>query len=181
MTYTPDKWQQFQIFESMHAPLFERYHLGYKGRTGLYRMVGNSQGKYGREDSDTGAEYKALGHEEVRKGKRGVYCSTDYQCGSFYPATTFITGRSEDGEPLTFEELEKFRDAFYAARTGRVILPRGWDGKKGGWTWENALMYYPDMKPYETARILKSRFPDADRVESPPYGNVVTIYFEPKK
>lgn len=47
----------FHIIQAQHAPLYARYDL----KTGGFVTVGDYEGTFGREDSKTGASYKALG------------------------------------------------------------------------------------------------------------------------
>lgn len=163
---------QLILQEAPHAPLYACYQPCSKRKVKVGRP-----GKYGPEDPDTGAQYKALGEE--RQG--GVFASRDYDCSAFYPPTTFLSGRGERGsEMLPFEKLEAMKKVFWDTSSGWVLLPWGHD-RQGQLEWQPAIMYYAHMKPewYNMKEKLERCFPGADIFVSPKVGwKSARVFFE---
>ncbi len=158
------------ICKAMHAPLYKRYDL----KVGDFVTVGNVEGTYGREDGETGAEYKCLSCWKSKRGK--VPYSSDFKVGSFYPENIFIWGKDENNSNLTHEQIEGFCKQLRYNSTRRVILPNGFN--KGQTTWNFALMYSPvERKPNWSSlpAILTQQF---SNVQISVYDNRIDIDIE---
>lgn len=108
-------------------------------RVGRHVVVGTRMGDYAREDAG-GVEYRCLGEDDTH---RGVSHSRDYKPGFFYPANVFATGRDENGESLTHEQLRRIlvKLGYGRGSTRPIWLPRGY--KAGAPTFEAALVFTP--------------------------------------
>lgn len=133
--------------ESTHAPLLERYMGPDEGHV----KVGEPEHESvdgPRIDSETGAEYRALGGKDHRY-------STEYKIGASYPKNVFITATGGEGESLTHDELEaalRERDLWREDHLRSVLLPKGYE--YGTPTWYYGFMFTP-----------VERAPRMDRVE----------------
>lgn len=149
------------INRAPHAPLFQRYDL----KSGGFITLG-VKGRYGQEDSVTGAEYKCLGEGKVRNK---VSYSSDCKIGYFYPENTFVWGNDDNGNPLSFEKVEEFITKTYGGKEhlARAILPNGWNK---GLTWYNAVYFSPvERQPYSVeslVKYIKQRLPEIEVISN---------------
>lgn len=131
----PGALVEVTLTRAPHAPLEAIFDL----RLGRHVVVGTRMGDYAREDDD-GVEYRCLGEDE---NHRGVAHSRDYKPGLFYPANVFATGRNENDESLTHEQLWRIlvKLGYGKGTTRPVWLPRGY--KAGAPTFEAGLQFTP--------------------------------------
>lgn len=154
----------------MHAPLLQIYDLARK------RMVKvGREGKFGPE-AENGAAYTALA--SLREGR--PFTTTNIVCGAFYPAAIILTGCDERGDTLSHEQLDMFKRRFRDSSSNWIILPKGWDPKKGGLTWENGIKYYPDWAPswYSISADLTKCFPGAEVIPMGRSCNYIMLQFD---
>ena len=149
------RMKHFAITRAQHAYLFKRYCM----TASEHVTVGDSQGDYGRKDSETDSYFKCLGESRGKK----VAHSSDLKPGLFYPATVFVWGVDDNGDSLPHEQVELFCKQIRYTSHSRCLLPRGYAG--GRWTWDNAVYFSPpEQQPhwFSMEALLKQQFPGAD-------------------